>query len=77
MFYSQIYRLINYFKLNCIPIILFILSIYDLRIDILLLFDYFTFSTFIYTLLDHPLAIIVLITIPSLLRPLKNYKKKS
>ena len=64
-------RLCNYLKLNWIQIILIILSIYDLRIDLRLLFDYFTFSSLLYTFSEHPLAIIVLITIPTLFKSLK------
>ena len=65
-------RLFNYLKLNSIQIILIILSIYDLRIDLRLLLDYFTFSSLLYTVTHHPLAIAVLITIPSLF---KSFKK--
>ncbi len=65
MRYSFIDRLTNYLKYNWIPIILIILSIYDLRTDLRLLLDFFTFSTFLYTIFEHPLAITVLITIPN------------
>jgi len=64
MSYSYIRRLINFIKNNWIPIILIILSIYDLRLDIRLLFDFFTFSTLFYTFSDHTLAITVLATVP-------------
>ena len=64
-------RLCKYLKLNWIQIFLIILSIYDLRIDIRLLFDYFTFSSLLYTITEHPLAIIVLITIPTQFKSLK------
>ena len=64
MSYSYIRRIINYIKDNWIPIILIILSIYDLRLDIRLLLDFFTFSTLFYTFSDHPLAITVLVTVP-------------
>ena len=67
MDYLSIQRLINYFKNNWIKIILIILSIYDLRTDIRLLLDFFTFSTFFYSIYELPLAITVLITIPSTL----------
>ena len=59
-------RLFIYLKQNWIQIILIILAIYDLRIDLRLLFEFFTFSTLFYTISEHPLAIIVLITIPTL-----------
>ncbi len=73
MAYSYIGRVINYLKLNWIQIILIILSIYDLRIDLRLLLDFFTFSTLFYTIYEHPLAITVLITIPKFLNSNKNY----
>ncbi len=73
MAFSDIRKLINYLRYNWIQIILIILSIYDLRIDIRLLFDFFTFSTLFYTFSEHPLAITVLITIPTLCKPIKKY----
>ena len=72
MYYNYINRLFSYIKINWIQIILIILSIYDLRIDIRLLFDFFTFSSLLYTITHHPLAITVLITTPTLL---KSFKK--
>ena len=60
MIYNLIFRFVFYIKLNFIPIILIILSIYDLRIDLRLLVDHFTFSSFIYLISDHPLALTVL-----------------
>ena len=71
MYHNYMNRLCNYLKLNWIQIFLIILSIYDLRIDIRLLFDYFTFSSLLYTITEHPLAVIVLITIPTLFKSLK------
>ena len=64
--YKYIFILIRFFKYNLMQITLILLSIYDLRIDIRLLLDYFTFSTLFYTIFEHPLAITVLITIPNL-----------
>ena len=64
MLKSNLRRLVNYLKFNWINIILIVLAIYDLRIDIRLLFDFFTFSTLFYTIYDHPLAIAVLLIIP-------------
>ncbi len=72
MKYSLISKLINYFKLNWIQITLITLSIYDLRIDLRLLFDFFTFSTLFYTISEHPLAITVLITMPRFFKSFKN-----
>tara|TARA_Y100001968_G_C19147782_1_gene614644 strand:- start:258 stop:479 length:222 start_codon:yes stop_codon:yes gene_type:complete len=68
MHFSFISSIIKYIKLNWIPIILLILSIYDLRVDFRLLADFFTFSSLVYTLSDNPLAITVLITAPSFLK---------
>ena len=69
---SYFSTLIAYFRLNWIQILLITLSIYDLRIGLRLLFDFFTFSTLFYTIFEHPLAIAVLITIPALLKSKKN-----
>ncbi len=63
---SNISRFINYLKINWIQLFLILLSLYELRIDIRLLFDFFTFSTLLYTISEHPLAITVLIIIPTL-----------
>ena len=68
----NIYRVVNYLKYNWIPIILISLSIYDLRIDLRLLLDSFTFSSLFYTISEHPLAITVLITIQTLFKSLKK-----
>ena len=68
----NIYRLINYLKYNWIAIILISLSIYDLRIDLRLLLDSFTFSSLFYTISEHPLAITVLITIKTFFKSLKK-----
>ena len=65
-------RLIVYLKYNWIQVFLILLSLYDLRIDIRLLFDFFTFSTLFYTISEHPLAITVLITIPRLFVSIKK-----
>ena len=68
----NIYRVVIYLKYNWIPIILISLSIYDLRIDLRLLLDSFTFSSLFYTISEHPLAITVLITIQTFFRSLKK-----
>ena len=68
----NIYRVGNYLKYNWIPIILISLSIYDLRIDLRLLLDSFTFSSLFYTISEHPLAITVLITIQTVFKSLKK-----
>ncbi len=65
-------RLYIYIKYNWLQILLITLSIYDLRIDIRILVDSFTFSTMFYTISDHPLAIIILITSPSLFKTINK-----
>ena len=61
-------RLIVFIKDNWLQILLIILSIYDLRIDIRILIDFFTFSSLFYTFFEHPLAITILITSSSQIR---------
>ena len=65
-------RIIFYCKSNWIIILMIILAVYDLRIDIRLLFDHFTFSLLFITIFEHPLAIIVLTTAPTLFISLKK-----
>ncbi len=67
-------RLFIYIKYNWLQILLIILSIYDLRIDLRILIDFFTFSTLFYTISDHPLAITILISSPSLFNLKKGLK---
>ena len=69
---SYISRLFIYLKYNWLQIILITLSIYDLRIDLRLLFESFTYSTLFYTITENPLAITVLISSTYML---KNFKK--
>ena len=72
MSFITIGRLFTYIKYNWLQILLIILSIYDLRIDLSLLFDFFTWTTFLYTIKEHPLAITVLLIVPNLFNSLKN-----
>ena len=72
MYYGFIVRLFKYLKFNWIQITLIIFSLYDLRIEVRLLLDYFTFSALFHTIFEHPLAIIVLLTIPSKFNKLKK-----
>ena len=69
---TSIRRLFIYIGYNWLQILLIVLSIYDLRIDIRILIDFFTFSTLFYTISEHPLAITILITSPSLLKIVKR-----
>ena len=75
MKFAFIERFIIYFKYNWLQILLIILSIYDLRIDLRILLDFFTLSSLFYTISEHPLAILVLITSPSVLNSLKKFDK--
>ena len=70
-------RIFIYLKYNWLQIILIILSIYDLRIDLRILIVFFTFSTLFYTISEHPLAITILITSPSLLRTINISKYRN
>jgi len=67
-------RLVKYLRHYWILNILITLSIYDLRVDMRLLLDFFTFSTLFYTISEHPLAITVLITSPTLFKSFKTAK---
>ena len=73
MSYRLINKLVKYLKYYWLPIILICLSIYDLRIDLSLLFNFFTWTTFLYTIKEHPLAITVLLIVPNLFNSKKNY----
>ena len=74
MSFISIGSLFIYIKYNWFQILLVILSIYDLRIDLRILIDSFTFSTLFYTISDHPLAITILISSPSLFNTKKGLK---
>lgn len=57
-----------FFRYNFIQITLYILAIYELRVDLKLLFDYFTITTLFYTLIGHPLSLCILLLMPYLFR---------
>ncbi len=69
---DSISKLFIYIRYNWIQILLIILSIYDLRIDLRILIDFFTFSTLFYTISEHPLAITILVICPSLFKSIKK-----
>jgi hypothetical protein len=50
------------------PLILLVLAVLDLRIDLQLLADHFTFTALAEALRNHPLAVAVLLFSPSLWR---------
>ena len=54
-----------------LPKVLLFLAIWDLRIEIRLLLDHFTFTALIFALRDHILAVIVLLASPSIWRRYK------
>ena len=70
-------RLFIYLRYNWLQLILIILSIYDLRIDLRILIDFFTFSTLFYTISEHPLAFTILITSQCLLNTINNTKYRN
>jgi hypothetical protein len=51
-----------------VPIVLAVLAIWDLRLDLLLLLDRPTITASLYLLRGHPLAVLVLLLLPSLWR---------
>ena len=76
MDFISIGRLFFYIKYNWLQILLIILAIYDLRIDLRILIDYFTFSTLFYTISEHPLSITLLIASPTLFNSIKHYEEE-
>ncbi len=76
MSFISIDRLFVYIKYNWLQILLIALSLYDLRTDLRILIDFFTFSTFFYTISEHPLAITILISSPILFNNKKQSSKK-
>ncbi len=48
------------------PILLFFFAIWDLRLEVRLLADHFTLTSFLFTLRHHSLAVLVLISTPSI-----------
>ena len=51
-----------------IPALLGVLALGDLRVELVLLADHFTFTSFSAALAAHPLAVAVLALLPSLVR---------
>ncbi len=72
MGFISIDKFFIYIKHNWLQILLITLSIYDLRIDLRILIDFFTFSTLFHTISEHPLAITILISSPSLFKTISN-----
>jgi len=53
-------------KIPLVPVLLLLLALIDLEIDIRLLLDHFTFTTLFAAIQNHPLAITILVLLPSL-----------
>ena len=51
-----------------LPLLLIVLALVDLRMEFLLLLDHFTFTSLIYGVRHHALAVMVLLAAPSLWR---------
>ncbi len=46
------------------PLVLVLMSLWDLRVEIRLLIQNFTFTAFFYAIYEHPLAIMILLISP-------------
>ncbi len=55
-----------------IPLVLIMFALWDLRIDLRILLDHITLIAIVFAIKSHPLAILVLIFSPSLIK--KYYK---
>ena len=55
-------------RLPVVPIALALLAVLDLRQELQLLADHFTFSALWFGLMAHPLAVLVLLLLPDLWR---------
>jgi hypothetical protein len=55
-------------KLPAIPVLLLLLALLDLKSEIRLLFDHFTFTTLVAAIQTHLLAVTTLALLPSLWR---------
>ena len=51
-------------KISWIPVFLFLMSIWDLRVEIRLMVENFTFIGLFYAIGKHPLAISILLLLP-------------
>ena len=51
-----------------LPLLLIVLALVDLRTELLLLLDHFTFTSLFYGIRHHALAVVVLLASPSLWR---------
>ena len=58
---------------SLIPLLLLLLSLLDLRVEILLLVDHFTVTSLVQAITSHPLAVVVLLLQRSLWR---HYRRR-
>lgn len=56
------------FQPNLLVVLLALLALWDLRVDLQLLIEHFTLTSLRAAVLAHPLAIVVLLLLPSLQR---------
>ena len=59
-------KLFDYLFDKWVPIIFLSLSFWDLRVDISLLLDHFTFTSLVFAIKHHILAVTVLACLPSI-----------
>ncbi len=64
----NINKLEQYLYEISLPLALLIIAIWELRIEIRILLDSFTFTALFYCLISHPLAVIALFIAPALFR---------
>ncbi len=51
-----------------LPLILLLFAVLDLRVDIQIMLDHFTFSSLLFALRNNPLAALILLSTPSIWR---------
>jgi hypothetical protein len=61
-------------KVPLIPVLLFVLALADLKSEIRLLLDHFTFTTVVVAIQNHLLAVTILVLLPSLWRHYRRHQ---
>ena len=61
-------------KVPLIPVLLFVLAVADLKSEIRLLLDHFTFTTVVVAIQNHLLAVTILVLLPSLWRHYRRHQ---
>ena len=64
--YFNFKEITKYIKSNWLPLLLLSISLWDIRIEIRLLIENFTFMGLLFAVYNHPLAIVVLILTPKI-----------